>query len=521
MNIYKGMRVFWTLAIGVLMIGCSGGATQEAQQPEASVKKYGNTTEIPGGITTPDVAETSIGTLEFFDGVPTKETADTVQEYLDRARGVDAFLRGIPGASLQGLFEGPGTLGVDAVGKVAIFDHLMDSHALFLTANTSTLYIFPYVTTKDLGPIVVEVPPGMLGAFNDAWFRYVGDVGLAGPDRGKGGKYLVLPPSYEGDVPDGYFVVKPKTFATWLFMRGNISKGIDVAVKNVKDHLKVYPLSEKTDPKPVEYISMSGKYFNTIHSNDYTFYEHLNRWIQEESDEMLDSETKGLFASIGIKKGQEFAPDERMKRILTDAVAIGNAAARANNYYPRGDLKMVYFYDDQPTEWVMAYPGKNVFYNYDGAMNTDARAFFHYTYTAVTPAMATPHVGKGSDYCIAFKDSNHEAFDGGNTYKIHLPKDVPVADFWALTMYDSQTRSQLQTDQPFPTVGSQDEGMVQNDDGSYDIYFSPQVPEGFEKNWLQTIPGKSWFVILRMYGPLEPFLDKTWRPSEIALVGVS
>jgi hypothetical protein len=169
----------------------------------------------------------------------------------------------------------------------------------------------------------------------------------------------------------------------------------------------------------------------------------------------------------------------------------------------------------------MAYPGKNVFYNYDGAMNTDARAFFHYTYTAVTPAMATPHVGKGSDYCIAFKDSNHEAFDGGKTYKIHLPKDVPVADFWALTLYDSQTRSQLQTDQPFPTVGSQDEGMVQNDDGSYDIYFSPQAPEGFEKNWLQTIPGKSWFVILRMYGPLEPFLDKTWRPSEIALVGVS
>ncbi len=228
-------------------------------------------------------------------------------------------------------------------------------------------------------------------------------------------------------------------------------------------------------------------------------------------------ETKGLFASIGIKKGQPFAPDARMQRSLKDAVAIGNAAARADTYYPGGDLKMVYFYDDTPTEWVMvAYPGKNVFFTYDVAINTDARAFFHYTYTAVTPAMATPRVGKGSDYCIAFKDSNHSAFDGSKTYKLHLPKDVPVADFWALTIYDTQTRSQLQTDQQFPTVGSQDEGFVQNEDGSYDVYFSPEAPPGFEKNWLQrTIPGKSWFVILRMYGSLEPFIDKSWRPAEV------
>jgi hypothetical protein len=301
-------------------------------------------------------------------------------------------------------------------------------------------------------------------------------------------------------------------------MRGNISKGVDVAVKNVKDHLKVYPLSEKENPKPCEYIKMTGKPFNTIHPNNIEFYEHLDHLIQEESDEMLDPETKGLFASIGIKKGKKFAPDARMKKILTDAVAIGNAVARANNYYPRNDLKMVYFYQDKPTEWVMAYPGKNVYFNYDGVMDTDARMFFHYTYTAVTPAMATPHEGRGSDYCIAFKDSNHEAFDGSKTYKVHLPKDVPVKDFWALTIYDSQTRSMLQTDQPYPTVGSQDKGFKQNADGSYDVYFAPKAPKGFEKNWLQTIPGKSWFVILRMYGPLKPFIEKQWRPGEVELV---
>ena len=479
---------------------------------------YKMTTPVPGNIMTPDSVKTSIGTLKFFDGVPTEKTARKVQDYLDCSRAVDAFLKGIPGASLQALIKGPAALGVDAVGKVAIFDKLMDSHALFLTANTSTLYIMPYISTKDVGPVVVEVPPAMLGAFNDAWFRYVGDVGLAGPDRGKGGKYLVLPPSYKGNIPAGYNLIKPRTYALWLFMRGNISKGIDSAVKNVKDNLKVYPLSEKSKPKPCEFISMSGKEFNTIHPNDYQFYVHLDHLVQEESDEMLDAETKGLFASIGIKKGHKFVPDARMKQVLTDAVAIGNAAARANNWYPRGDLKMVYFYQDKATEWVMAYPGKNVFFNYDGAFDTDARAWFHYTYTAVTPAMATPREGRGSDYAIAFKDADHKPFRGSKTYRIHLPPNVPVNDFWALTLYDTQTRSMLQTDQQFPTVGSQDKGFKQNKDGSYDVYFGPKPPKGFEKNWLQTIPGKSWFVILRMYGPLKPWIDKTWRPSEIELV---
>ena len=505
----------------VLMFSCSDGdkkAEVKSELPKAKeeISTYKNTTEIPIGITTPDKVETSIGTLNFFDGVPSKETAETVHAFVDKARGVDVFLKGIPGLSIRGLRKGPAELGVNANGKVAIFDKLMDSKALFLTANTSTLYILPYIDTKVDGPVVVEVPPMMLGAFNDAWFRYIGDVGLAGPDRGKGGKYLVLPPAYEGDIPSGYNVVHTQTYGIWLFMRGNIKNGIDTAVKNVKDHLKIYPLSEVSSPREAEYVSMSFKYFNTVHTNDYTFYEHLAELVNYESEEMLDAETKGLFASIGIKKGQEFAPDARMKAILIDAVAIANATARANNYYPRGDLNMVYFYDDKPTEWVMAYPGKNVFYTYDGALDTDARAFFHYTYTAVTPAMATPRVGKGSDYAIAFKDAAHEAFDGSKTYKIHIPANVPVADFWALTMYDTQTRSQLQTDQPFPTLGSQDEGFTQNEDGSYDVYFAPTRPEG--KNWLQTIPGKSWFVILRMYGPLEPWINKTWRPSEVELV---
>ena len=237
---------------------------------------------------------------------------------------------------------------------------------------------------------------------------------------------------------------------------------------------------------------------------------------------MLDPETRGLFASIGIEKGKPFRPDERMKKILTDAVAIANAAARSIVWHPRtdGTMKGIKVYPGTDSAWLMAWVDKNVFFNgKDGkTMNSDARVMFHYPYTAVTPAMAVTKAGAGSDYGLAYVDSKKMPFDGSKTYKLNIPANPPAKDFWALTMYDNQTRSMLQTSQAFPTVGSQTEGLKQNEDGSYDIYFAPKPPKGFENNWLETVPGKGWFVGLRLYGPLEPWIEKTWRPGEIELV---
>jgi len=345
-----------------------------------------------------------------------------------------------------------------------------------------------------------------------------------GPDKGAGGKYLLLPPDYKGGVPDGYFVVKSPTYRVWTFMRGSIANGIEEAVKNIKANLKVYPLAQKDNPAAMEFISGSGKPLNTIHDNDFNFYKHVNEVIQEEPLDMIDAETRGLLASIGIEKGKEFNPDERMKRILTDAVAIGNATARSILWYPRvsgsvDNMKGIETYPDTNSAWMMGWVDKNVYFNgKDGqTMNTDAKVTFHYPYTAVTPAMAVTIPGVGSDYGMAYVDANKKPMDGANTYKIHIPANPPSKDFWALTAYDTQTRSQLQTDQKYPTVGSQTDGIKMNDDGSYDIYFAPKAPAGFENNWLQTIPGKSWFVALRMYGPLEAWIDKTWRPSEVEI----
>ena len=477
---------------------------------------------IPASILTPDQVETSIGTLKFIDGAPYPETAEKVYDYLDRIRGVDAFLKGIPGASVHMLIHGPRNIGAEECHQVLIFDKLLDSKPLYLTANTSNMYVFPDLDLLRDGPTVIEVPAGALGAFNDAWFRYLGDVGPFGPDKGKGGKYLVLPPGHEGEVPEDYFVVRSTSYDVWLFMRFSTADGVEAAVKNAREGLRVYPLARKDDPPKMEFVSGSGKSFNTIHANDFTFYEEINAVIQKEPLELLDAETRGLFASIGIEKGKPFAPDARMKRILTDAVAIGNATARSIVWYPRtdGPMKGIEVYPGQNSAYMMAFTNKNVFFNGEDSktMNSEARVAFHYPYTAVTPAMAVTVPGRGSDYGIAYVDAKKQPFDGSKTYRLNVPANPPVNDFWSVTLYDSQTRSQLQTSQPFPALDSISGNFKQNADGSVDIYFGPRAPDGMGGNWLETVPGKSFFVALRVYGPLEPWIEKTWLPGEVELV---
>ncbi|QPM66872.1 hypothetical protein RT761_00058 [Atribacter laminatus] len=327
---------------------------------------------------------------------------------------------------------------------------------------------------------MLETPPGTLGVFNDAWGGYLQDIGFFGPDQGKGGKYLVLPPDYQSEIPDGYFVVPSKTYRVLSYIRAFIAEGLEAVTQYIKDQLRIYPLCQKDNPPEMEFISGSGKSFNTIFPNDYTFYEHLHRVIDGEHIGILDPETRGFFASIGIEKGKPFAPDDRMKQILTDAIKIANATARSIVWFPRtkGTMQGIQIYPDTDSAWQMLYVDKNVFFNgQDGqTMNYDAWAMFYYPYVGVTPAQAVGLPGRGSDYAIAYIDSEKNPFDGSKTYQLHLPPDPPVENFWDLTLYDNQTRSMLQTSQAFPTVGSQTEGLQKNDDGSYDIYFGPDPP---------------------------------------------
>lgn len=479
------------------------------------------TTDIPASITAPGSVETSIGTLRYFDGVPDAATVQKSYDYLDQSRAVNVFINSLPMVSMYFLRKGQAEIGADASNKIAIWDNLMDSKTLLLTGNTSTMYAVGFLDLGKDGPTVIDLPPGMLGVLDDMAFRYMSDLGVAGPDKGKGGKFLVLPPDHKDPVPEGYFVVPSRTNGVWVFTRGYLDKSlaleeaIPAASKNIRGHLQVYPLSQADSPPETEFINVSGKEMNTVPPNDYSFFEALHDLIQGEPEDYLGPEAKGMMAAIGIEKGKPFAPDARMKKILTEAAAIGNAAARAISYYPRDPGNRIYGDD---SAWVMAYANKNTAFEEGGAYNLEARALFHFGYIVVSPAMAVTVAGKGSDYGLIALDSSKQALDGAKTYKLTMPPNVPAKDFWALTMYDTQTRSQLQTDQQFPTLGSQTDGIETNADGSYDIYFAPTPPEGKEGNWLQTIPGKSWWLALRMYGPEKAWIDKTWRPGEIELV---
>lgn len=501
------MKHFLTTALGLCLA---------ASPSLADVSKYKMTTDIPVSITTPDQVETTIGNLNFFDGVPDTATVDTLYDYMDRARAVQAYVSMVPAVSQIAMRKGQRDIGATKVNQILIWDKLADSANFFLTGNTSTIYTWTYTDLANDGPTVIELPQGMLGVVDDMGFRYVTDLGIAGPDKGKGGKYLILPPGYEGDVPDGYFVVRPATFGNWIFMRAYISDGIEKAAQGVKDNLKIYPLSMAENQPEPEFISMSGRVgYNAVLPNDYSFWNMANQVIQEEPIDAFDAETLGLLAAIGIKKGVAFAPDMRMEAILTDAVAIGNGYARANTIYPQDADQRIY---GPESEWVMAFANKDSTFLSDGVRRYDSRLWMHYNAVVVTPAMAVTKPGTGSDYGIAGLGAGGQVLDGAKTYKLTLPPNVPAKDFWSVVVYDPQTRSELQTDQQFPALDSYKEDLVQNADGSYDIYFAPEAPEGQEGNWLQTIPEKSWFIILRMYGPLEPWLDKTWKPSEIELV---
>ena len=472
------------------------------------------TTPVPEGVATPDTVETSIGTLHLSDGVPDQATTQLVYDNLDRQRATQAMLSTLQVASMYAMEQGLRSFGPPNT-TVMQFNELMDSKALWLTPNTVSIY---QVLWLELGgePMVIETPPNVLGFINDAWFLYVTDFGNAGPDRGQGGKFLILPPGYEGEVPDGYHVARSNSYGNWVIWRGfQVDGSTDQAIGATQKLFRVYPLSQKANPPKMNFIDVSGKFHNTIHRMDYGYWEELNAQIQDEPLTGLEPEIRGLLASIGIEKGKPFAPDARMKAILTDAANIGAVTARALTARPRDSREYLY-----PGEGIWTNPFIEGRYDFlkDGARLLDSRIYMHFYATGITPAMAIKNIGKGSQYAIAYLDKDNNALDGSKTYRIHLPPNVPAKDFWSFTLYDNQTRAMLQTDQRFPGLDNLGESVKPNGDGSYDIYFGPQPPAGKEGNWLQTVPGKGWNAIFRLYGPLESYYDKTWRPGDPELV---
>jgi hypothetical protein len=444
------------------------------------------TTGIPPAITTPDKVETRIGTLEFKDGAPTAATVDKIYDNLDFAHAFDAFNNTMRGVSVASIHKGFLSAGVKD-NEVLVYSELMDAKSLFLTANADTVY-FLGVLDLSKGPMVLEVPPKALGAIDDYWFHWIIDIGAPGADRGEGGKYLVLPPGYDGPVPEGgFFVARSKTNRVLWFGRSFMEKSDPKPVAElINKATKVYlyeaggygtsvaeflsgkgKLGRITPPPPTVFHEGTGKAFSTIPPNDFSYYEVLNEIVQQEPATSLDAELMGPIAAIGIVKGKPFAPDARMKKILTEAAALGNATSRSLFMNPREAEGWAYY--PGSAWWDQMFAGG---YNFEtpiplitpegakpfpptGYRMLNQRTSFFYGITAITPAMAMRLPGIGSQYLYAQVDARKEYFDGAKTYKVTLPKGIPAVNFWSLTVYDNQTRSMLDTPQRYPRAGSQ------------------------------------------------------------------
>jgi hypothetical protein len=508
----------------------------------------------PQILITPDKVETRVGTLEFKDGAPSAATAEKVLDSLDYIRGVDAFMNSFSGASAYAIRKGFQSIGAED-NTVVIFSDLMDSNSLFLTANADTIYNLAVIDLTK-GPMVIEVPPKALGTVNDMWFGWIIDIGGPGPDRGEGGKYLILPPDYDGPLPDnGFFVGRSKTthalYGVRAYLENNDPKP---AAALIKDKLKIYPYTpggygtsiatalegkvrlEVNPPiPPTKFVEASGKSFNTIPPNDFSYFEMINELVQMEPATSTSPELLGQLAAVGIVKGKPFNPDARMKKTLAEAAAVGNAAGRIFNWraseipgwalYPGSMWASMLWeggYNFETPPPLITKEGYFKQFPATGARTLNSRTAFYYGYTLDSPGMIMRLPNVGSQYLMGFMDADKNPYDGGKTYRVTLPKDIPAAAFWSFTLYDNQTRSMLQTPQRYPRAGSQtypSPAAVADADGSTTVYFGPTKPaDAKDGNWIQTVPGKGWFMLLRLYSPRESFFTKEWRPSEVTLV---
>lgn len=462
-----------------------------------------------------DKIQTGFGSLEFELGAfPSEETTRRIYDELDLQRATQAYMDFMPALSVYGIVKSH----IRDFGFKSSSDIVVAAgpgwspNELYLTGNNATVYACASLDLKIDGPTVVDIPPGMYGTADDAAFKYLVDFGFVGPDKGKGGKYLFLPPGYKAKTPKGYFAVHSPSYRIWVMMRGFGEVGTgDQAVEWFRRELKVYPL--ETGPREGRFSNGTGKGTNSLVPEDASAFTMLNEIIQYEPKALFSAEQLGRLASLGMVKGKPFNPDERMKKLLDQAAKQGVAMSRAILYASREpDIN---YWPNRHWEKMFLH---NTTFERDGINDIDARTLWHYQAIVVSPNLVSTTPGAGTAYLTTFRDNKGRYLDGGQNYRLKVPANPPVKRFWALSAYDPMTRSLLDIGgNRNKSVGSMDNPAV-NADGTVDVYFGPKAPEGKKANWVPTVSGKGFFLVFRFYGPTEGYINKTWVPNDLELL---
>ena len=476
-----------------------------------------------------------LSNLPFVENRPTQETAQVLRDELLFQRATQTYLWALPLINTLGMKLGSEKIFGAGYNVLPIWKRRLDAKTLVTTPNSDVIYAMSYVDLGKDGPLVFEAPPMLQGILLDFWQRpipvdggkFFGDVGLPGPDGGKGGKFLLLPPDYEGEVPKGHFVYRSGTNNAFIFLRGFYQdpKNLTPAVSLIEQS-RIYPLSRKESAKPMKFPDASGVPVNMLPISDGSVFGQLKQLVDSEGTNLAESDSLGMLAALGILKGQPFTPDAHTQEILDRAAKTAYKMSRVIGFQEVVSARSFFVYPDR--HWLNpmadATPA-NPAGPFDlgwrrtagGYLDVDTRIWFFTDYYSLSPGMLSQIPGKGAKYMIGFTDSEGTPLTGGSNYRLNLPPNIPAANFWSVTLYEAENASGLANGQPFPSLGSRDK-PAQNADGSTDIYFGSKAPLGKEANWLATVPGKGYFAILRLYGPTEAAIDKIWKPGDIEKV---
>jgi hypothetical protein len=452
-----------------------------------------------------------------------KEAIATLKDELIFQRAVQSYIWALPVLNMYGMMDGSEKAFGKGYNVLPIFKDRLNAKTLITTPNSDVIYALGYLDLKDDGPMVIEVPPGLQGILDDFFQRpicsegeidgrvWCGDVGLPGPDQGKGGKYLLLPPDYKGTPPAGYFTLRSRTYGVFVFWRGFFKdpKQLEEPVR-LMEQTRIYPMGKQDSAKPMQFPDASKVPANMLYATDGSAFDVLARFIEHEYVDPADMEMRGMLAALGIEKGKPFNPDPHLRELLDKGAKTAFRIGHTDVYEPLAIVPDALWYKDR--RWGNVFPGNATFTASTFSYIDPRTAFFTVAYST-SPGMAVNMVNVGAKYPVTFVDANGDFLRGVSSYKLNLPKDIPVALFWSVTVYDPVTGSGLDNGQPFPSINTMDKPAM-NADGSTNIYFGPTAP-GDGKNWLRTLPDNGFFVILRIYGPTQAFFDQTWKPGDI------
>lgn len=435
---------------------------------------------------------------------------DKVDAKLMEENAYKAAIWGMPIVSFDAMREAYQRDAKAKYNDIVYWSKPADSKLQITTPNNSTLYVYINYNLTE-GPVVISIPEakgaGLFGSMNNAWQAPLIDIGPQGEDKGKGGKYLLIPPGYKGDVPAGYINVNSDTYNGYAIFRvipkSFEKKDADKGIGLIKT-MRVYPLAEAVYPRKQKHIDMAGKEFNALASFDTSFYERLSRIINEEDVRPIDTAAMEQLKTIGIERGKSFNPDSKTTDLLS------NTAKKTQQHFMTLASATAPYWPG--LNWLAADPvGAKTSFTFieNGKINTESRG------TVFFLACAPPKkLGAASIYVGGYKDSKGQVLIGDKNYRLHVPSNVPVNQYWAATVYDLETAGFIK-DSPKQTVDSFNKNLSKNADGSVDIYFGPSAPQGKSENWIYTQPGKRWFTFFRFYGPEEAIKDKSWKLPNI------